>query len=117
MRQKNLAAFVGISRGTLANIETGRQNLHVHQLYNFARALKLRSPADLLPSPKTQEVNVGRTGLPIPKAAYIGGTGRPAPKDRKLKPVQKEQIASFYSEALANQKPRKDSNHAKSSER
>ena len=116
MRQKNLAAFVGISRGTLANIETGRQNLHIHQLYNFARALKLRSPADLLPPSKNQEVNIGRTGLTLPKEVNIGRAGLHQPKDLKIKPSQKEQIARLFSEPLTNQKPKRNSNHAKSSD-
>ncbi len=46
--QQLLAARLGISRATLANIETGRQRVLVHQLYAFAEALKL-NPSDLLP--------------------------------------------------------------------
>jgi len=48
MKQHDLAGKLGISRGSLANIETGRQSVLVHQLYKFANTLDL-APADLLP--------------------------------------------------------------------
>ena len=47
--QDDVAARVGISRATLANIETGRQRLLVHQLYRLAKVLGVR-PGDLLPT-------------------------------------------------------------------
>lgn len=47
--QQTLAARLGISRATLANIETGRQRVLVHQLYAFAEVLQLK-PSDLLPA-------------------------------------------------------------------
>ena len=49
LMQKEVASDLGISRGSLANIETGRQSILVHQLYRFAEVLKL-SPTDLLPA-------------------------------------------------------------------
>ncbi len=48
MKQHDLARKLGISRGSLANIETGRQSILVHQLYKFAETLDL-DPTDLLP--------------------------------------------------------------------
>ncbi len=48
LTQGKLAAQVGISRASLANIETGRQSVVVHQVYSIAAALKL-DPNDLLP--------------------------------------------------------------------
>lgn len=50
LTQAKLAARLGISRGALANIETGRQNIFVHQLYRLAAALEL-NVHDLLPVP------------------------------------------------------------------
>src|SRR5580698_7112740 len=49
LSQDKLAGRLGISRATLASIETGRQRMLVHQLYAFAEALGLR-PGDLLPA-------------------------------------------------------------------
>ena len=47
LTQEALAQRVGISRASLANIETGRQNVLVHQLYALADALSL-DPSDFL---------------------------------------------------------------------
>jgi transcriptional regulator with XRE-family HTH domain len=47
LTQEALAQRVGISRASLANIETGRQNVLVHQLYALAAALSL-DPSDFL---------------------------------------------------------------------
>jgi transcriptional regulator with XRE-family HTH domain len=47
-RQHQLAAKLGISRGSLANIEIGQQGVLVHQLYKFGAALNL-PPTDFLP--------------------------------------------------------------------
>lgn len=47
--QAEAAKLAGMSRAALANIEVGRQNLSVHQLYALAAALKLESPSLLLP--------------------------------------------------------------------
>ncbi len=49
--QARLAAEIGISRGSLANMETGRQQVLVHHLYAVAHALELDSPAALMPLP------------------------------------------------------------------
>jgi transcriptional regulator with XRE-family HTH domain len=48
--QDTVALQLGISRATLANIETGRQRVLVHQLYGIARALGVK-PSDLMPPP------------------------------------------------------------------
>jgi transcriptional regulator with XRE-family HTH domain len=49
--QDVLASQLGISRATLANMETGRQRILVHQLYAIAQALNV-SLSDLLPPPQ-----------------------------------------------------------------
>lgn len=97
-KQQNLASTLHISRGSLANIETGRQNILVHQLYKFAVALQL-SPFDLLPPPSTK---VDRTDLPLPT---------------DLKAQQKQQVANFFSRIDTNQKPERDNSHAKPKKR
>ena len=48
--QAQLAAEIGISRASLANMEAGRQQVLVHHLYAVANALDLGSPVMLLPS-------------------------------------------------------------------
>jgi transcriptional regulator with XRE-family HTH domain len=80
MKQEDLAGRLGISRGSLANIETGRQNILVHQLYKYAAKLDL-SPFDLLPQPATDHVEADRTELPLPT---------------NLKPQQKDQITRLF---------------------
>lgn len=49
LTQENLAKRLAISRASLASIETGRQNILVHQIYRFATALQLE-PKDFLPT-------------------------------------------------------------------
>ena len=97
MRQKNLASDMGISRGSLANIETGRQNMLVHQLYNFAKALRL-SPKDLLPLSTNEDIRVERTELPLP---------------RNLKARQKQQVARLFMQTATRQPLEKENNYVK----
>lgn len=51
--QEWLATQLGISRATLANIETGRQRILVHQLYAVAQALGV-DVNEMLPTPPSQ---------------------------------------------------------------
>lgn len=48
LTQQQLANQLGISRASLANIETGRQRILVHQLYELADQLSV-NVSDLLP--------------------------------------------------------------------
>jgi transcriptional regulator with XRE-family HTH domain len=48
MSQGQLAAAVGVSRASIANIEQGRHRIQMHVLYDIAAALDLE-PHDLLP--------------------------------------------------------------------
>lgn len=52
MTQSELGVEVRMSRASVANIESGRQNVLLHHLYGFATALKISSVADLLPAPR-----------------------------------------------------------------
>ena len=49
LTQAQVAAKVGISRASIANIESGRQKVLLHQVYLIAEALKLPSIMSLLP--------------------------------------------------------------------
>jgi transcriptional regulator with XRE-family HTH domain len=58
LTQTALAARVGMSRASIANIESGRQNVLLHHAYSLASALKFSKISDLLPTqpkPATQE--------------------------------------------------------------
>jgi transcriptional regulator with XRE-family HTH domain len=46
--QDVLAAAIGLSRASVANIEAGRQHIPLHHLFRLARALKV-DPETLLP--------------------------------------------------------------------
>lgn len=50
MSQAQLSSRIGIPRARLANIETGRQSVHVHQLVELASALGVGSVEALLPA-------------------------------------------------------------------
>lgn len=84
--QEVLAQQLGISRGALANIEAGRQNILVHQLYRFARVLEW-TPFDLLPELQAVDSAPSRTDLPIPS---------------NLNQVQHKQVAQFFSQIETN---------------
>jgi transcriptional regulator with XRE-family HTH domain len=98
--QEKLANRIGISRASLANIETGRQTIPVHQLYAFAEALSLL-PADFLLS------------------ANDLGTGENwderLPDD--LKPQQREQIARLLGDTPNDISDDQGGNRAKQTKR
>jgi transcriptional regulator with XRE-family HTH domain len=101
MKQETLANMLRISRGSLANVETGRQNVLVHNLYKFAAALKL-TPFDLLPPLSNDDLEVERTELPVPD---------------DLKAQQKKQVANLFLQVDTNQKPNNDAGHVKTTKR
>jgi transcriptional regulator with XRE-family HTH domain len=65
MTQEVLSKKLGISRGALANIETGRQNILVHQLYNYAFMLGL-NVSDLLPIARRDVRSTEIEKVPVP---------------------------------------------------
>ena len=73
--QERLAKQLGISRASLANIETGRQQILAHQIYNFAEQLEL-DITDLLPPPNSISVVDNDSDVPLPKGLK--------PRDRHL---------------------------------
>lgn len=97
--QETLAARLGISRATLANIETGRQRVLVHQLYAFAEALQLK-PSDLLPPASEGQAAADLSKLPI---------------QGDVNPEQREQIARLIGSQPATPKAKEkiDANTAK----
>ena len=56
--QKQVAEKVGLSRASIANIESGRQSVLLHQVFALADALEMASVAEILPirpSPRVEE--------------------------------------------------------------
>jgi transcriptional regulator with XRE-family HTH domain len=98
MKQDTLAKQLAISRGSLANIEIGRQSILVHQLYRFAVALEL-TPNDLLPP---AEAPSSREDL---AATFPSG----------LKPKQQQQIARLIEDAHAETAAERNEPYARSS--
>jgi transcriptional regulator with XRE-family HTH domain len=99
LTQEALAQRVGISRASLANIETGRQSVLVHQLYALAAALDL-APADFLPAVDT--------GLGAEWEQVL-------PDD--LKPAQKNQIARMLADTQAGPTRDEEGSRAKPAKR
>jgi transcriptional regulator with XRE-family HTH domain len=77
LTQEKLAGRLGISRGALANIETGRQNVLVHQLYRFAAALDMDVQA-LLPVFPDDDISVRTNELPLPEGLTVEQKGQVA---------------------------------------
>jgi transcriptional regulator with XRE-family HTH domain len=49
LTQAEVAELIGLTRASLANLETGRQKILLHHVYKLVTALKLNSILDLLP--------------------------------------------------------------------
>lgn len=88
LTQAELAARAGISRASLANIESGRQSVLLHHLYGLADALQLDKVADLLPS--------------LPKAQPEEDVGMFLLSDESVTPLGKAQIRDLIENALAH---------------
>jgi transcriptional regulator with XRE-family HTH domain len=100
LTQAVLAQRVGISRASLANIETGRQSVLVHQLYALAAALDLK-PADFL--------------LPAAETSARSEWDQVLPHD--LKPLQKNQIARLLADMQAEPRNVEEDSRAKPTKR
>lgn len=76
--QADLAQKAGLSRGSISNIEAGRQQLYVHHLVAIANALR-QEPGDLLEPTDGSETPTARRLL---HAVREGTTAR---RDRRAK--------------------------------
>src|SRR3954466_11349265 len=55
LTQAQLASKVKVSRASIANIESGRQNILLHHVYALAAALEFTRVGELLPPPPQQK--------------------------------------------------------------
>lgn len=87
LTQAEVASRIGLTRASLANIETGRQKVLLHHIYLLAEALGLSSILDLVP------------------AAFEGGVrDEPLPLgNTKVTPAQKAQLRSLVRQAMATE--------------
>ena len=65
--QQQVAAQIGLSRASLANIESGHQWVRLHHLYAIAEVLDLDSPTVLMPPLKAAPQHTELSELPLPK--------------------------------------------------
>jgi transcriptional regulator with XRE-family HTH domain len=86
LTQAEVASQIGLSRASLANLETGRQKILLHHVYKLAAALKVDSILDLIPKTfafDTEPVNFVRSDVSDRQKAVIEDFVRRAGK-RKL---------------------------------
>ncbi|MCJ9719864.1 helix-turn-helix domain-containing protein [Agrobacterium sp. SHOUNA12C] len=83
MTQSDLANKAGMSRASIASIESGRQNVLLHHVFGLAEALKLERVADLLPE------------KPKPEG------GKMQISDESVTAIGKAQIENIVSQALS----------------
>lgn len=95
LTQAFVAERIGLTRASLANIETGRQKLLLHQVYRLANVLQLGSILDLAPASFTVEAEQG--GKPRDDALPVD--------PKKVTQTQKRQIEDAVRQALASERP------------
>ena len=91
LTQQTLAERVGLSRASLANIETGRQKILLHYLYRIAAALRVSRIEELLPT------NVQPTEFSKPEDLAIGGD--------TLNEKQKAEVEAFFAKSTPKRRP------------
>ena len=57
LTQAQVAKAVGISRASIANIESGRQKVLLHQVYGLVKALGLKAITELVPATLPRETD------------------------------------------------------------
>ena len=88
--QAQLAAEIGISRASLANIEAGRQKVLIHYLYALAEALDIDSPGTLMPE-KLSPRRTHAADLPLPAEG--------------LSETQRQEVLNLMSGVMNNDNP------------
>jgi len=93
LTQVQLAAQLNLSRASVANLESGRQRIMVHQLFALANALKLDSILELVPSTWALDG-------PVPKVNIEG---------KPLSAREQSGVQTLLASALADDRMRKRS--------
>jgi transcriptional regulator with XRE-family HTH domain len=91
LTQAELAARVGMSRASVANIESGRQSVLLHHVYGLAEALQIAKVSDLLPAKPSNRENTDMIIL----------------SDVDVTPRAKAQITDLIASALAQRGAKK----------
>ena len=89
LTQAELAARIGLSRASVANIEGGRQSVLLHQACDIAIALKLTQVTELLPAPNRRSLEDQALSL-----------------SDEVSPAAKAQIGDLIAAAMAAGRPR-----------
>ena len=92
LTQAKLGAQIGISRASIASIESGRQNVLLHHVYKLAIALDFAKVSDLLP--------------PLPKPTNREDIDMVL-SDETLTPIGKAQISDLVLSALSQRSSKK----------
>ena len=92
LTQAKLAAQIGISRASIASIESGRQNVLLHHVYKLATALGIVKISDLLP-PLSKSTNREDIDMIL--------------SDETLSPIGKAQINELVFNALSQRSSKK----------
>ena len=94
--RKLTQARLGLTRASLANIETGRQRAMLHHIYEIADALELESILDLIPSRRPKSWRSARRA----KQGSTGGQAAMKFTGDTLTAVEKAQVENLISQAL-----------------
>jgi transcriptional regulator with XRE-family HTH domain len=102
LTQAQVAERIGLTRASLANIETGRQRAMLHHVYELVDALKLSSITDLLPSRRPGSWAEGAN-------AEEGDQARDGIRfsDSSLTSIEKAQVENVISKALMTKTERR----------
>ncbi|BCH27823.1 helix-turn-helix domain-containing protein [Mesorhizobium sp. L-8-3] len=103
LTQAQVAERLGLTRASLANIETGRQRAMLHHIYEIADALELESILDLIPSRRPKSWQSARRG----KQGSTGGQAAMKFTGDTLTAVEKAQVENLISQALRDKAERR----------
>ncbi|MGO9603121.1 MAG: helix-turn-helix domain-containing protein [Candidatus Binataceae bacterium] len=92
--QTKLGRLTGLTRGSIANIELGRQHAPLHTIWQLASKLEI-DPRMLLPDP--QELRIENTGSPpakAPSARVARVAGASLPRVSQFIEAKKEEVTN-----------------------